>query len=511
MNRLFILITFLTSSAVFAQDVIELPSSSTKVIVKIAFKNGSICDPVGKEGLTNLTASLIAETGSDQYTKSEINDLLYPMAASYSAFTDKEMTTFTFAVHADFLEEFYEIFRGVILNPSFAQSDFERIKSNLEVYVKEIIKANSDEDFSKMALEEQLFDGTRYAHMKEGTISGLASITRDDVVAHYKKFFTSKNVLIGIAGKYEQSFLNKIKSDMGNLPGEMPELPKLGMVDMPGGIEVQLIPKPNNLGTAIYTGYPIDIDRSSPDWPAMLVVNSYLGEHRKSYSKLYKLIREERSMNYGDYTYIEWYEAGGSNQLPLTGFPRSQNYFAIWIRPVQTAISLTGQYPELAGIKIGHAHFALRMALNEVERVKNEGLTKEEFDLTKQFLMSYMNLFVQTPGKQLGFLMDSKFYGMDNYISNMTNAISKLTLDDVNKAAAKYLQVDNMYITMITDQAEAQPLRQSLLTNAVSPMTYSNVVRESLGDEIFKLDKKVESYSMNVKKVDIVDPKELFE
>lgn len=124
--------------------------------------------------------------------------------------------------------------------------------------------------------------------------------------------------------------------------------------------------------------------------------------------------------------------------------------------------------------------------------------------------MSYMNLFVQTPGKQLGFLMDSKFYGMDNYISNMTNAISKLTLEDVNNAAAKYLQVDNMYITMITDQAEAQPLKQSLLTNAVSPMSYSNVVRESLGEEIFKLDKKVESYSMNVKQVDIVDPKELF-
>ena len=211
MNRLFILITFLTSSAVFAQDVIELPSSSTKVIVKLAFKNGSMCDPVGKEGLTNLTASLIAETGSDQYTKSEINDLLYPMAANYSSFTDKEMTTFTFAVHSDFLEEFYDIIRGVILNPSFAQSDFERIKSNLEVYVKEIIKANSDEDFSKMALEEQLFEGTRYAHMKEGTISGLASITREDVVAHYKKYFTSKNVLIGIAGKYDQRFLDKIK------------------------------------------------------------------------------------------------------------------------------------------------------------------------------------------------------------------------------------------------------------------------------------------------------------
>ncbi len=91
-------------------------------------------NPVGKEGLTNLTATVLTETGSDQYTKSEIDDLLYPMAAQYRAFTDKEMTTFTFEVHKDFLNEFYTIFRSLLLNPSFAERDFSRVKSNTEVY-----------------------------------------------------------------------------------------------------------------------------------------------------------------------------------------------------------------------------------------------------------------------------------------------------------------------------------------------------------------------------------------
>ncbi|CAN0009369.1 unnamed protein product, partial [Chrysoparadoxa australica] len=214
MNKIIFILILLATSNLFAQEVIELPSSSTKVVVKLSFRNGSICDPEGKEGLTNLTASLLAETGSDQYSKPEINDLLYPMAASYGTFTDKEMTTITFAVHVDFLDKFYEIFRGVLLNPTFAQSDFERVKSNLEVYVKEIIKASSDEEFSKKALEEQLFSGTRYAHMKEGTIEGLAAITREDVVNHYKKYFTAKNVLIGIAGKYDPAFLKRLKTDV---------------------------------------------------------------------------------------------------------------------------------------------------------------------------------------------------------------------------------------------------------------------------------------------------------
>ncbi len=495
---------------VMAQEVVELPMTSTKIVVKLAFKNGSISDPVGKEGLTNLTASLLTQTGSDLYTKSQIDDHLYPMAANYSAFTDKEMSTFTFEVHKDFLDSFYEIFKSLILNPSFAEKDFNRVKSNFENYVKEVIKASSDEDLSKMALEEKLFAGTRYAHMKTGTSKGLANITREDVVNHYKSFFTKNNVTIGVAGAYPKTFLEQLKKDVSMLPVAQPSIPELGVVPMPDGIQVQLVTKPNNLGTAIYTGYPISINRGSADWPAMLVVNSYLGEHRKSYSKLYQLIREQRSMNYGDYTYIEWYQSGGSNQLPLAGFPRSQNYMAIWIRPVQTAFSLKSQYPELGDIKIGHAHFAMRMALNEIDRVKNDGLTSEEFELTRQFLRSYMKLYVQTPDMQLGFLMDSKFYGLGDYIKEMDAALAALTLEEVNTAAATYLQTENMYITMITDEAEAAPLKESLLKNKVSPMSYSDVIRASLPAGIFEADKKVEGYKMNVKKVEIETPASLF-
>ncbi|MCB0495567.1 MAG: insulinase family protein [Cyclobacteriaceae bacterium] len=510
MKKLLYILLIVLSFNALAQEVVELPMESNKVVVKLAFKNGSITDPKGKEGLTNLTATLLSESGSDSYTKSEIDNLLYPMAAWYSTFTDKEMTTITFQVHKDFADQFYEIFRGVLLHPSFAQEDFERVKSNTFVNITEVMKASSDEEFSKMALEEQLFAGTPYAHMKIGTANGIEAITRDDVVNQYKSFFTRNNVTIGIAGNYTKEFLNKIKTDVNSLPDTNPDIPVVAAPKMPDGVQVQLVPKPNNLGTAIFTGYPLAINRSSKDWPAMMVVNSYLGEHRKSYSRLYQLIREQRSMNYGDYTYIEWYQSGGRNQLPLTGFPRSQNYFAIWIRPVQTAYSLKSQYPELGDIEIGHAHFALRMAFYEIDRVKNEGLTQQEFDLTRQFLRSYIKLYIQSPSKQLGFLLDSRFYGLSNYISELDAALSKLTLDDVNAAAAKYLQTDNMYVTMITDEGEAEALKASLLSNKVSPMSYSNSIKESLPEEVFELDEKVESLPLNVKSVKITSPKDLF-
>src|SRR5438045_8606526 len=121
-----------------------------------------------------------------------------------------------------------------------------------------------------------------------------------------------------------------------------------------------------------------------------MVAKSYLGEHRKSYGKLYDKIRTTRSMNYGDYSYIEWYENGGSNMLPRPGVPRSSNYFSIWIRPVQTATGLKKQYPELANIEIGHAHFAIRMALHEMDNLITKGMDKKDFEETRTFLRIYM-------------------------------------------------------------------------------------------------------------------------
>ena len=131
-----------------------------------------------------------------------------------------------------------------------------------------------------------------------------------------------------------------MKEDLKKLPDTTPEIPAAPNVKMPDGINVEIISKDGAFGSAIFAGYPLDITRADDDFAALMVANSYLGEHRKSYGRLYQMIREERSMNYGDYSYIEWYSNGGGNMLPPSGVPRHANYFALWIRPVQIADQL---------------------------------------------------------------------------------------------------------------------------------------------------------------------------
>jgi len=193
-NIILALIMLAFAGNLFSQKVVELNlPKSDKVVIKLMFRNGSVCDPEGKEGLTRLTASLVISGGTADMTYSQVQEKIYPMAARYGVSVDKEVSIFTFQVHKDFLDEFYKILKGVILTPSFSQEDFDRVKSNQQNYVDQVIRTSSDEEYSKMALEDFLFRGTKYQHMVMGKSSGIKSITLDDVKSFYYNYFTKNN------------------------------------------------------------------------------------------------------------------------------------------------------------------------------------------------------------------------------------------------------------------------------------------------------------------------------
>ncbi len=506
-----LILTLIYMAVSFAQEVVELKlPESNKIIIRLMFNNGSISDPAGKEGLTYTAANLITQGGTGELSYADIQEKIYPMAASYYSQVDKEVSFFHFEVHKDWLNDFYPIITGLITNPSFNEKDFERVKSNQQNYVDQVIRASSDEEYSKKALEDFMFRETRYQHMVQGKSESVRTITLDDVKNHYKKFFTKNNLMIGIAGNYTQAFLDRLKSDLNKLSDENPELPSPPQIKMPDGIHVELIAKDNAFGSAVFTGFPINITRADDEFAALMVANSYLGEHRKSYGRLYQQIRETRSMNYGDYSYIEWYQNGGGNMLPPSGVPRHSNYFALWIRPVQIAKQLRMQYEELNDIKLGHAHFALRMAIRELDKIVKNGLSQEDFEATRTFLRSYIKLYIKSPDEQLGYLMDSKYYGREDYIKELDKLLAGLTVDDVNNAIKNHLQTDNMFITIVTETSEAEELAKSLSENLESPMSYSNLVKAGLPEEVLKEDDETANFKLNVKSVKIVKSEDTF-
>ena len=494
-----------------AIDVVELKqNNSNKVVFKIRFDNGSIADPADKKGLTYATASLMAQGGVGGVSFADLQDKIMPWAASYAAEVDKQVTTFTFQVPVDFVNEFYPLVKNVLLAPDFSEQDFSRVMKAQQNYVDQVVRASSDENYSKFALEDQLFRSGNMQSLRQGTSASVKGISLDDIKAHYKNAFTNNNVMIGMAGNYSDAMLTQLKADVAKLSDKKFTPVKPSKAKMADGIEVEIISKDGAFGSAIFTGAPLAITRADDEFAALMIANSWMGEHRKSYSRLYQKIRRTRSMNYGDYSYIEWFSQGGNNLLPPSGVPRASNYWSIWIRPVQIASQLKEQYPELADISIGHAHFALRMAIREFDLLIKNGMSEEDFEATKTFLRSYTKLYAQSPAQQLGWLMDSRFYGRTDYLADLDTLLKNATLEQVNAALRKHWQTDNMFVTIVTDASEAQPLADSLINNTPSPMSYSNLVKSGLPADVLAEDDEVAVYPLNIKKVNIVQSTDTF-
>ena len=491
----------------FGQGVVEAPQNTNHVTIRLMFRAGSINDPADKKGLTQLTGSLVMGGGNKAHSKTEIDDILYPLAAGFGSGTDKEVTIFTTTAHVDNIDKVYEIFKGLVLEPRWDASDYERLMTSAKKAVNQDIPNNNDEVFSKRVLDTVLFEGHPYEHLTDGSQSGLESITLDDVKAHYANTFTRKNLMIGVAGSYTEAFRDRLVADMAGLPEGSGEVVTLPQTRMPEGVEARVVYK--DQAFAIFMGYPLEVNRADDDFAALLIAASYLGEHRKSYGRLYKKMRGDRSLNYGDYAYVEWYPAGHAFQQPLAGTPRRSNFFSIWIRPVQIAAQFRG----IEGLEepaLGNAHFSIRQAIRELDMLIQNGMSDEDFQRVRKFMSGYMKLFVQSQGQRLGYMMDSRFYGREDYINEMDALMAKLTVEDVNNAMKKYLQAENFYVSIITDASEAEPLAESIKTNGSAPIVYKPAVSAGLSDEHRQEDADIDAYKLNVTKVEVIKNDTLF-
>jgi zinc protease len=457
------------------------PNRSPLITFRILFNTGAASDPKGKEGLAALTAALLAQGGTRTMAYEQIVEAMYPMASSFGSQVDKEMTVFSGTTHIDNLAKYYGLISEMLLDPGFRADDFTRLKADALNFLKVSLREGNDEELGKEYLYNIIYAGHPYERHNMGTISSLEKLTLDDVRAFYKDNYTQANIVLGLAGGYPQDLPGKIQTDFAKLPAGQASKVKFETPKLAPGLQISLI-KRETRATALSLGFPINITRADKDWPALAVAASYFGQHRSSNSYLYQKLRESRGLNYGDYAYIEYFPRGMFQFTPDPNLGRSSQIFQIWIRPV---------VPE-------NGHFVLRAALYEYDKLVKEGMSKETFEATREFLTKYNNIITQTQGAQLGYALDSRYYNNPDYVTYMREQLAKLTLDDVNNAIRKYLKSDAMRVVIITKDAEG--LRNAIISNRPSPITYNSPKPREIMDE----DKVIEGYKISVKPEDVV-------
>ena len=477
-----LLVAALAQTAPLAQHGSVLqPGTSPLIVFRIVFMTGAAFDPAGKEGLASLTAAMLGEGGSRTMTRQQIVDAMYPMASSIDWQVDKEMTVFSGTTHVENLDRFYALLKDVLLDPGFRQDDFTRVRDDAVNFLKVSLRQSNDEELGKEELYNLIYAGHPYGHHNGGAVGALQTLTLDDVRAFYRDHYTRANLVTGLAGGYPGQFAQRVETDFGALPAGTADKKRFDAPMVSPGTHIAIVTR-DTRSTAISLGFPIDVTRGSKDWPALAVVASYFGQHRSSNSYLYQRLREARGLNYGDYAYVEYFPRGMFQFTPDPNLARQQQIFQIWIRPVEA----------------GNGVFTLRAALYEYDRLVREGMSSEAFEGTREFLGKYGNILTQTQNARLGYAIDSQFYGIGEYTAFVRDALSKLTVDDVNRAIRQHLATDRMRIVIVTK--EGAKFRDAILKNAPSPITYNSPKPTAIVDE----DKVIQAYRINVKAEDVV-------
>ena len=166
------------ADAIAMSSVIVQKTPLPQIRVKLLFDAGSADDPAGKAGFAALSARMISAAGSRAMTLEAINKALYPVAGSFGAQVDKEMTTFTGSIHRDNWNRFVGVSLPMLLDPGFREEDFKRNKDQLLNGLTEDLRANNEEELGKERLQTNIFAGTPYAHTVLGTSRALGDHAR---------------------------------------------------------------------------------------------------------------------------------------------------------------------------------------------------------------------------------------------------------------------------------------------------------------------------------------------
>ncbi len=453
-------------------DVVTLNSPSPLVAIKIMVRAGSTADPAGKEGLAAIVGDALIEGGfgapENPVTKEKLAQIVEPWGdgAMPGSQVAGRTTTFHIKVPKEVLGDYLQrVLLPMFTQPLFQPSEIDRLKNESLAAVSSY-RYEDLENLGLAAIDEYVMRGTPYEHQPFGSETSIPRITREDVVRFYRDYYRPGNIIVGVSTSADEivgPIVDVVRQVNQGVTTPVTPI-NLGHPESFQGRRAVVISEPHAPAAGVHLGFPLDINRSDPDFWPLYVANTFFGTHRDSFGRLYSDIRQERGYNYGDYSYIEHWTGKPYSLFQIFNQPREMQNFTLWIRPVA---------PE-------YAYFLAKAATWELDNLVTRGLTDDQVDAAKKKAkVLYLNLG-ETVDRLLAARMDDVFYGMrPGYLQGYLQRIDAVTPEQVNAAIRKHLQTKNIKYVIVTDEEHAASTVSQIRNNQPA-------YGKTLGDYEFK-------------------------
>ncbi len=376
--------------------------SSQVISVSFAFAGGTAVDPLDKQGLTELGASLFNE-GAGDLDSFAFQSALEDRAISLGMSADLDTIRGSLTTTSLNLTEALRLTRLALLQPRHEAEAIERMRRELLVQIAG--RAEVPGRLASRKLNLELFGGHPYSREQEGTAESVQALTRADVQTWAKTRLTRDRLLVGVSGDISA---DKLRDLLDTLFGDLPAT-GVGPSKVPA-TKVSTVGKTSRIfrdltQSTILIGAP-GLLRNDPDWYAATVADYIFGSGSFS-SRLMNEVREKRGLAY----------TVRSGLSPLD----SAGYFVI-----------------SAGTRADKADESLRLIREEVVKMTAPGVTQAEIDGAKQFLTGAWPLRFTTTGRVAELLVQIQrdHLGLD-YLDRRKKLIEAVTIADVKRVAQR--------------------------------------------------------------------------
>jgi len=383
------------------------------VSLQAAFLGGVRWETKENNGITNLIAEMLP-LGTKKRSARDIAQEIESMAGKINGFAGRNSFGVSVTVLSQFFEPALELFSDILTNPSFSEE--ELMKKRTEIIAA--IERSSDQPVSFLLknFNSFFFGNHPYGMDVLGTKEVIKKLTSRDLSVYYSQLAQTKNLVITVVGDVAAESAKKMfETAFKEFPAHNFNSREVPPVLIPNTIREKVITQGKKAQAQILLGFP-GIDIKSPDKYALDVLNTILAGQG---GRLFIELRDKQSLAY-TVTSFSW-----------EGIDPGYIAFYIACEPskVETAIE------------------SLKL---EVKKIREEKVTLEELKRAQNYLVGSFSIDHQTNeslAQEIGF---NELYGRGySYPETYLNKIFQISVEDVQKAAQKYLDLSRYTLLII--------------------------------------------------------------
>ncbi|MGB2289545.1 MAG: M16 family metallopeptidase [Schleiferiaceae bacterium] len=361
-------------------------------------------DPIvegAKAGYVSIAGDLIG-AGTANRTKSALDEEVDFMGANFGTGSN----SIRVGGLSKYTDQLIEILSDVLLNPSFPEEEFEKLKSQMISG----LKANADDpDAISGNLRGAALYGLEHPYGEVMTEATVEAISIDDCKAYFDTYFRPNIAYMVVIGDITVADAKK-KLNKALKKWKAAEVPAhdYAKTSRAASARIVMVDKPSAVQSVVWLGNVIDLPQGHPDIEPLGLANEILGGRGAS-GRLFLNLREDKGYTYGAYSNF------GVDELNAT-------------------------FGASAKVRNEVTDSAITEFLYEINRMKNESVTEEDLVAAKASLSGSFGRSLESPASAANFALNIARYNLpSDYYNNYLSRLEGVTAEDVMRVANTYM------------------------------------------------------------------------